>query len=285
MSVIRSTRYRTPLTGWRNPFTVGGMESTTITPSETVAPDLAPVPTLPVTAAEIVMVPTFVAALKATLEASSKDGARPVLNGVRFSGDPVTGELVMVATDSYRLHEVTLYVSDVAPLFATQAILPRDQLAAVVKLLSAPAFKRDRYGSSGRATVSATWKHELGADDRHEVTYANHRTFTFGDHATSITVGEVPGDYPNVGALMFDPDAGVPSGAAAFNTGFLAGVAKAAGFVAGRDNPIVRARGHRPCPGDSSAPNYRPELNPAMFTATGDGLTFRAILMPVRVTP
>jgi hypothetical protein len=254
------------------------METTTTTTTVTV-PDAE---VSPPAVAELADVPALVAGLKASLEASSKDGARPTLNGVHVSANADTGHLVMVATDSYRLHELTVYPgSDVSALFRVPAILPRDELTAVIKMLSAPAFKRDRYGNSGRATVSVTWAHALGADDRAGVTYANRRTFTFGDHAMSIAVTEVPGDYPNVANLMFDPDTAMP-GAAAFSPQYLAGICKAAGYV-DKTNP-VQVRGHRPAPIGAGRPdNYRPESSPCMFTATGDGVTMRAILMPVRL--
>lgn len=237
------------------------MTTATATPTHELA---APAPTT--VRATISDVPTFVAGLRSVVDAASRDAARAILENVRISRGEEPGTVRMVATDSYRLHEAIVPVGDeIAELFAAPAMLSGADLAPVIKMLTGPAYRPRRNKVAGTAVLEVTG-----------LASTTSRIFTFDTHTQTAAAREAFGDFPNVDNLLFDPEQGV-AGFAAFDPSRLASLLKAAAYVA--DGGPVRFHGHSPW-GSSSAP----ELRPGLWTAaSGDGVTFRGLLMPVRV--
>lgn len=117
--------------------------------------------------------PGFRAALAAVVPAGSHDATRPQLNGVHVHSG-ADGQMVMVATDSYRLHKVVV----AEPWDGAPATVP---LTAVTQLVK---FDAD--------TIVVT-------------RLDNKLAFSAGD--TLLTTTLIAGEYPNYPQLITTPDA------------------------------------------------------------------------------
>jgi hypothetical protein len=191
------------------------------------------------------------------ITATSRDVARPTLGGVFVEWDVEWDDdartITTAATDSYRLHTVTIGAEGL-PTGDSGTILDGDSVRAMLKGLG-------------------TKKSDLGAWVRVE-TGDSVWTFTRpGAGGGAWFVPVVPGSFPAWRSLL--PETGTADGLPAFNPALAASVFDSVTTFAkacGQDPENVHAR-----------VTATSALRPSMIQATADSATFTAILMPVRV--
>jgi hypothetical protein len=198
----------------------------------------------------------FTSALKAALQFASTDQARPILTSVLFTN--VDGSVHLVATDSYKLCDIDLETSGVAPFkdFMVQAVDCKRIITAI-----------------GKATVTSM--SISGSGSGQMVAFE-------GDSSTTVKPQE--GTFPEWRNLVPKADDCQPR-QWAWSPGLMGQIADAALLLSygkrkkGQSDQPVRYLGGP----DSPSPKGDPSTLPQLFTHRGDQSFSRFILMPVRV--
>lgn len=177
--------------------------------------------------------------------AASSDKSRPILCGIHLHSDGGQ-DLVIEATDSYRVHRVTTLSPSRQPV---DVIIPATMLTRWAKL---------RHGTGG-ASITVPPADTTGR-----------RRITITEDLDQWSTLEIGGQYPNVAGLLeqYGSRPNVPTAAVAFNPHYFGGVLKAA-HAFGLDTALRMS-----CPDG---------LAPSTFHVVGPDGRLDLMLMPLRV--
>lgn len=187
--------------------------------------------------------------LAAATVAAGKDDTLPTLTGVRVEWE--LGMVRTVATDRYRLAVIEYAHEDTGCATEGAVLVPAKELAAYVKALP----------KTGRR--SGGWEKVVIVPGDREVTF----TCDTADGTVSRTIRTLEGEYPKWAPLVPDADRVTAVEGISCNPAYLADVAKM---------PLVKN-------GPVSA-TFTGEGRPMLWTGEGDAVSWRYLLMPVRLS-